>query len=388
MPAADVRPLEPDDLHAAWRLGKEAFAGRAAEPPRWALEPAPGLTRWGAFDARGRLVGKAVDLHQERWWGGRAVRAADVGGVAVAPEARGQGVGRALLTALLAGARERGVATSALFPTTAGPYRALGWEVAGDLTTLDLPTADLPVLAPRTTLRGGTEEDLPAAQDAYAAGARATDGLLTAFAPRGAALDDADGLTLVEDAGRVVAWALWSREGGYGPGGVLAVQDLAAATPAGADGLVALLRGWASVAPTVRLRAVPGGPLAARLPVERARVHERETWMLRAVDLVRAVEDRGWPTAVAGRLVLRVEDPAAPWNTGTWELAVEGGRGALRPTDAPPAAALGPRALALLLSGSASGAAVALAGLADVGSDPSVLDLLAAGGPLRLLDSF
>jgi len=115
MTAVDVRPLDTEDeLRAAWHLSRHAFAGTATEPPPAALTPSPTATRWGAFDERGRLLGKAVDLHDERWWGGRIVSAADVNGVAVAPEARGQGVARALMTALLAGARQRGAAVSAL----------------------------------------------------------------------------------------------------------------------------------------------------------------------------------------------------------------------------------------------------------------------------------
>ncbi|MEU8393263.1 GNAT family N-acetyltransferase, partial [Micromonospora sp. NPDC048843] len=124
MPATvHVRELTADDLDAAWELGRFAFGSDPQRPAQATATPA-GLTRYGAFDEAGRLVGKAVDLHHDQWWSGRAVSAADVAGVAVAPEARGRGVARAMLTALLRGARERGAAVSALYPTVAAPYRA------------------------------------------------------------------------------------------------------------------------------------------------------------------------------------------------------------------------------------------------------------------------
>ncbi|MER6595245.1 GNAT family N-acetyltransferase, partial [Micromonospora purpureochromogenes] len=80
-----VRELTVDDLTDAWHLGRRAF-GSDPQPAPQATVAVPGLTRYGAFDDTGRLLGKAVDLHHEQWWSGRAVPAADVAGVAVAPE--------------------------------------------------------------------------------------------------------------------------------------------------------------------------------------------------------------------------------------------------------------------------------------------------------------
>jgi predicted acetyltransferase len=44
---------------------------------------------------------------------------------------------------------------------------------------------------------------------------------------------------------------------------------------------------------------------------------------LRIVDLVPALEGRGW--ADDGRLVLEVRDEMCPWNAGRWEIVVDGG---------------------------------------------------------------
>src|SRR5262245_27973804 len=66
-----------------------------------------------------------------QWWGGLALPMGGVGGVKVAPEARGQGVGRALMTELLAVMAQRGYPLSVLYPATAHIYRSLGWEIAG-----------------------------------------------------------------------------------------------------------------------------------------------------------------------------------------------------------------------------------------------------------------
>jgi predicted acetyltransferase len=389
-----VRELTPDELPAAWTLGRHAF-GSAPTPPPQATTATPGMTRYGAFDTTGQLLGKAVDLHHEQWWTGRTVTAADVAGVAVAPEARGRGVARALLTRLLAGAHDRGAAVSALFPTTSAPYRACGWEVTGALRTLTLPTAALPrhPRNPHLTVRAGTPADLPAVADLYQHVARHRRGLLTRRGPLFHQPTDTlptDGLTLVEHDGHLVGYAHWDRGRGYGPDAVLTVDDLHATTADAARELVGVLASWHSVTPTLRLTLLDGDALTTALPVEVAREHHRDTWMHRPVDVTRAVTQRGWPTHTHGTVDFTLHDPLADWNTGAWRLHVADGHADLQPTTTEPDLHLTVRGFALLYAGAATAETLTHAGLLThtPGTDPRPLDLLAAGGPAHLHDYF
>ncbi|WFE99326.1 GNAT family N-acetyltransferase [Micromonospora sp. WMMD964] len=388
-----VRELTADDLDAAWDLGRFAF-GNTSERAASTRIVVPGMTRWGAFDDTGRLVGKAVDLHHDQWWSGRAVPAADVAGVAVAPEARGRGVARAMLTALLRGAHERGAAVSALYPTVAAPYRACGWEAAGVLRTVDLATATLPRHRPAShlTVRAGTPADLPAVAALYERVTRHRNGLLTR---RGELFDaddrglPGDGLTLVEKGDDLVGYATWQRGSGYGADSVLTVDEALAVTAEAARELVGVLASWASVAPTLRLCPLDGDAVSACLPLESAREHERDLWMHRPVDVARAVSARGWPTHVRGVVDFRLTDPLAEWNTGTWRLAVADGAAELTRVDGEADLRLDVRGFALLYAGAAGARSVAQAGLLHAaGVAPDALDLLGAGGPAQVLDYF
>ncbi|MCG5471245.1 GNAT family N-acetyltransferase [Micromonospora sp. LAH09] len=391
-----VRELGVDDLDAAWELGRFAF-GSASERSASTTVAVPGLTRYGAFDDSGRLVGKAVDLHHDQWWSGRAVPAADVAGVAVAPEARGRGVARAMLTALLRGARERGAAVSALYPTVAAPYRACGWETAGVLRTVDLATAALPRHrpSPDLTVRAGAVADLPAVADLYERVARHRNGMLTR---RGELFDffaadrglPGDGLTLVERDGDLVGYATWQRGRGYGADSVLTVDEALAVTPEAAREIVGVLGSWASVAPTLRLCPLDGDAVSPHLPLESARDHERDLWMHRPVDVARAVGARGWPAHARGVVDFGLTDTLAEWNTGTWRLTVADGAAELTQVGGETDLRLDVRGFALLYAGAAHARAVAQAGLLHhrPGVDPAALDLLGAGGPAQLLDYF
>ncbi|MEV7328131.1 GNAT family N-acetyltransferase [Micromonospora sp. NPDC093244] len=390
-----VRELTTDDLDAAWELGRFAFGGGQERPASTSVD-VPGMTRYGAFDEAGRLVGKAVDRHHEQWWSRRTVPAADVGGVAVAPEARGRGVARAMLTALLAGAHDRGAAVSALYPTVAAPYRAFGWETAGVLRTVDLATARLPRhrSAPHLTVRAGTPADLPAVADLYEQVTRHLNGMLTR---RGKLFDffaadgglPGDGITLVEEDGHLVGYATWQRGSGCGADSVLTVDEALATTAEAARELVGVLARWASVAPTLRLCPLDGGAVSVQLPLEAAREHERNLWMHRPVDVARAVSARGWPDHARGVVDFGLTDPIAEWNTGTWRLAVADGAAELTRIGGEADLRLDVRGFALLYAGAARARSVAQAGLLHTtGVEPDALDLLGVGGPAHLLDYF
>ena len=394
MSPVTVRPLAGEDLPDAWQLGRVTFGG-PADPPPTALRPVPGWTRLGAFDARGRLVGKVTDRGHEQWWGGRRVPTADVGGVAVAPEARGSGVGRALLTTLQQQARERGAAVSALYPTASAVYRSLGWEVAGALARADLDTAALPrTVPPEVTVRPAGPEELGAVRGVHEEVARVRNGLLTRT---GGAFDlpldgawppGVDGVTLVEQDGAATGALTWARGSGYGCEGRLTAVDLLATTSDAARALAGVLGGWTTVAHTVRLPLLDGDPFGALLPLERARPARHDAWMHRPVDVQRAVSARGWPPHVRGRVAFRLADDVVAENAGDWELTVEGGAGELRRAATEPDLWLDVRGFAVLYCAVTTGRAAAHAGLAGGTADPAALDVLASGPRAALLDYF
>ncbi|WP_163509723.1 GNAT family N-acetyltransferase [Fodinicola acaciae] len=396
MPAdLDVRVLTADELPAAYELGRVAF-GLAAEPPQRVLEERPGLTRWGAF-LGGRLVGKAIDLHHDQWWAGRKVPAADIGGVAVVPETRGRGVARSVLTALLARARDRGAAVSALYPSVSAAYRSCGWEIVGALPHRELPVNAIPRLAPaeKLTVRPGGVEDLPAMAALYQQVARNRCGMLTREGilfgtDAGGLTAKVDGLSLVEEENRLVGYMSWQRGEGWGPDAALTVTDLLALTPDAARELLAVLASWRSVVGAIRLHTLILEPLLSVLPLENTRELKPEPWMLRPVDVVAAVERRGWPAYVRGAVEFYLEDRLAPWNAGAWRLEIADGRGRLERTDGTPGLRLAVGGFALLYAGAARAHALVEAGLlrCDENADPSTVDILGSGEQAQLLDHF
>ena len=52
----------------------------------------------------------------------------------------------------------------------------------------------------------------------------------------------------------------------------------------------------------------------------------RDHWMIRLVDLVKAIERRGFPLGLRASVRLNVRDDVIRANAGGWKLSVEGGR--------------------------------------------------------------
>lgn len=391
-----VRPLTEEEIPAAYELGRLAFGGGPVDEVRAPyLRPVPGATRYGAFDAAGRLVGKATDIGHEQWWGGRRLVAADVGGVAVAAESRGGGVARLLLAALLAEARDRGAAVSALHPTVSATYRSFGWEVAGLAPDGLLDLASLPTrTAPGITLRPGGPADRTVAHTLYEREAVRHNGLLTraggmfAVAPNNPLGEDVDLLTVAEAGGEPVGVLALGRGRGYGPEAKLRVHQLDALTADAARVLVSVLGGWRTVARSARIAVPVSTAVATTLPFERLTEVDPGVWMHRPVDVVRAVTERGWPPYAVGRVRFGLVDDLAPWNSGDWELVLEAGRGELTRSATAPDRWLHVRGFAALYCGVATGAGLVSAGLAGGSGDPAALDLLGCGPAARLLDYF
>jgi predicted acetyltransferase len=381
-----------------------SFGPMDAARTRANIEPIVAAGRClGAFDG-GRLVGSALVLDMRQWWHGRAVPMAGVAGVKVAPEYRGRGVGRAVMTALTDLMAERGYPLSALYPATMTIYRSLGWEIAGHRHEAVLPARSLFTLAkPGEKTAAGIRRPGP-------------DDAAEVLEVIGRAHEHArDCGPVTYDEATVRRWL--TRPGRYAdmdryaylaPDGFLGyhwrqghgeifIDQLAAASAQTNRALWAVAASHCSVAETVRAQVGPSDPLWWMLGEQDANIARRESWMLRLIDAPAAIAARGFP-AVDLAVPLQITDDLRPANSGRWELTVRAGAGHLSRyrTDPVPASAgqasggqapllLGARGLAALYAGTPV-ATLRRVGLADGGSPAAdaALDGAFAASPFML----
>ena len=67
--------------------------------------------------------------------------------------------------------------------------------------------------------------------------------------------------------------------------------------------------------------------LTLLLPEQTAKITQNQRWMLRIIDVVKALEMRGYPPGISTELHLAVKDDLLPANDGKFILSVADGRG-------------------------------------------------------------
>ncbi len=395
----DIRQLGPaDDLDVEVDLGRRAFGPVAeADRGRWlteAREAAAGGRYFAAFDGP-QPVAVAMFHDMRQWWHGRAVRMAGVGGVKVAPEQRGRGTGRALVTELLRVIADRGYPLSVLYPATAPLYRSLGWELAGGLYRAVIAARSLATMVPADApaqppvLRRAVPDDAAEViavlgavhESARHCGAATYD---AATVRRWWLSDENRFCYLAPDGFLAYGWHEGHRE--------MSVRVALAGSAETTRALWSTVGSHAPLAKQVRAVVSPDDPVAWLTREPDLGLASRWQWMLRAVDAPAAIAGRGFPAAAGLAARLHIADAQLPANDGDWTLEVSGGKGALTHSIGPASPGgpvrLGAGGFAALYAGvpmdTLRRAGLAMGG--DAGADEA-LDAAFAGKAF-LLDSF
>lgn len=398
-----VRELYPADgqEEAAFDLQQLAF-GPAGDRQRWLAEMRVIVAAGRVFGvlAGQTLLGTAFYHDLRQFWHGQSVPMAGVASVNLAPEHRGRGLGRALMTELLSVIAERGYLLAALYPSTMPLYRSLGWELAGGRYQVVIPARSLAGLLaaePGPAADPGSPSIRRAGQQDAAEIIAVSERIHQAARDSGPVVRDADSIARSLDSEDTYAYLAPDGYLGYrwrGGHAEIVVSSVLAGSAATARALWQLVGSHASMAETVRAYAGPQDAVGWLTSEPDAGLVRVDQWMLRVIDAPAAIAARGYPAAVSLRVPVQLDDPARPANSGQWLLEVSGGQGTLtRAGERARVAAgatvrLGARGLGALFGGTPV-ATLRLAGLL-AGGDQAADDALgsAFSPPAAMADFF
>ncbi|WP_371817175.1 enhanced intracellular survival protein Eis [Myxococcus sp. CA051A] len=325
-------PRDEQELSAVADILMHAYAMTPADCLAW-------RQRLDARDLRllrdgGKVAGTLVSIRKGQWFGGRSVPVVGVGGVGVSPLHRGQGTATRLMTRLVQEARESGAALSILYPATQPLYRRAGYEQAGARYETRVQMSALEMGERTLSLRAIESRDEAAIAACYTSVARFRQGWLdrSEFSwgrVRNPRSEPVHGY-LVEGSAGVEGYVYLARRPLKDLKQELALTDIVATTPAAARRLLRFLGDHHSLGTEVVWYGGPDDPFLLLLREQSYSVKVYMHWMVRVLDVVSALEARGWTPGLSGALHLEVMDELFPENQGRFVLEVADGVGRVK----------------------------------------------------------
>lgn len=283
----------------------------------------------------GEIVATAAEFRFDQWFGGRPLPCSAIWGVATLPEHRGSGFASAVTQAVMRAGRARGASVSALYPAVVGPYRSLGFELAGTFTKHRVAIDHIPP-QPRDLPTPGLfdlERDLAGVRACYRTYAAAHTGPVEPpdghWADRIMVRtdDETRRAVVVRERGEVTGFLVTGRDPDPGPLDVafgLWTEAFVATSETALRALLAYVRRFGGLGKWFQWSGPPNDPIGLLVDDQSLSIDMHYQWMLRLLDVRAAFEERGWP-AIDAEAVFAVDDPLFPDNAGPWRLHVHRG---------------------------------------------------------------
>ena len=354
-----------------------------------------GLENFRAARRNGQTIGGYTVQRMGHWFGGRSIPTGGIRAVGVAAEHRSGGVGAEMMRSAIRELHRDNIPLATLYPATQTVYRRAGFEVAGVRMAYKMATRDIDARGPMLPIRPALDADHAAMREVYQRVARVTSGNL----------DRSDwmwhrilnpppwmpsvSVNLVEREGVCEGYIVVGHKIGATPLDVrLDINDVAVTSGDALRRLLGFVADHRSVARDVRWVGGPANGSELVLTEQLFTHDERMDWMLRIVDVVAALEQRGYPKGLTAELHLEVRDDVIAENNRKFLVEIadgraivrEGGRGGL---------SVHIRGLASLYSGMFSPQPLCNAGLLQ-GSDEdfSIASAVFAGPTPWMVDFF
>lgn len=416
-----LRHSTPADLPAIARMTHLAFASPLEGCRNW-IEPLLADHRVLATaqaEQPGEPKAGVLTIPMGQYFGGKPVSMLGIAGVAVPPEARGNGYAELAMQGVLREAYERKIGLSTLYASTQTLYRKLGYEQAGTRMRYQIP-ADALILRTSSdaahplpsghTWRQLNPQDEHAVLACYTSFAQHHNGMLQ----RGPYIWGrvrlfrekpfiGFGMFTNDPARPELDAYVYLHQDKLATGRCnLLLSDVAYQTPAAARAVVQFLARFGTMTEEIQLSGGAGHPLFLLLAQQSATAMSGENWMMRIAHLPTATESRGYRVRGHEALTLHITDSVLPANAGAWVLEVRNGSATCRrplhasvgtspPAGQAPAAGLatgpvaGPAAgpAAGLVAGLAEGLSLDIAALAALYSGFSSAHELSRLGLLR-----
>ena len=274
---------------------------------------------WVAI-ADGQVLGAIRARSARQFYGGKPVPVVMVRTVAMAAQARGHGLLRPMLNAVLDHHRRLGAGLAILSPSSASAYQRAGFDIAGVWPTHASPIESVPPFAGSATMQPFGEADFPEVAECHRAFGLVNNGIIdrsegwwreTGLHPSG---DIANFRYMLRLDGTVRAYCIYTqrpsiiRDYYY----TLRFADLVWTDAESAQALLSFIAGHRAMTEGLEWSGPLDDPLFSLLSRNELKVVANHVWMARGVDIASALIARGYPPGAGAEIAFAVSDPLAP----------------------------------------------------------------------------
>jgi len=318
-----------NSLEDAQQLGKiieQCFAESGDEPD---LNPI-GRENHRIIRQGQQIVGGLAIIQMGQWWGGQSVPMAGIASVGIAPEYRGSHAALTLMQHTVKELYDRGIPISVLYAATQHLYRKAGYEQAGIACGWKISTGDIQVKEKPLAI-ANLKCDQEILQKMYNQQATLNNGNLdrsTTIWKYWTHPDDKQPLYtyLFGTVDKPQGYIIFSQEKA-GDDSFLLVRDWVVLTPDAVKTFWAFLANHRTQMEEIHWKGSSSDILTLLLPEQSFETRFVERWLLRVIDVPKALLMRGYPQGITAELHLEVEDDLITENNGKFILTVANGRG-------------------------------------------------------------
>tara|TARA_Y100000996_G_scaffold414724_1_gene406532 strand:- start:8422 stop:9585 length:1164 start_codon:yes stop_codon:yes gene_type:complete len=337
-------PIEKKESEELWEIIYQSLHRHAQ--PGW--NEHIGYERFRAVKRKEKILGGMGIIDMGQWFGGKIVRTGAVTSVGVAPEGRGLGVASVLVKESLSEMYESGIPVSTLLPSSTRVYRSFGYERSGVKITYESKVQDMKVGKNKLDIIEITPSDREETYLLYNQRAKLNNGNLD----RGSVLWD----LILESKGRKIFHYIVKNENeivGYvnfqqaRSANHIRVRDMVALNSEAVKKLLNFFYDHRTVIDTISWNGPANDPIQLLMEEQKVEVADTRDWMLRIVDIKKALESRGYVKDIELSLTLNYEDSILPQNSGAWDINIYDGKCEVNKSNLN-GITLGPRGLAPL----------------------------------------
>ncbi len=274
------------------------------------------------------IVGGLLTIPMAQWWGGESVAMTGIAGVGVAPEHRGTGAALSLMEQAIKELYGRGVAISVLYPAVQSLYRKVGYEQGGSFCSWEIPTKSIQIREQPLPIKT-IPIDSEIFYELYAKQAKGINGYLNRnqtiwhriIKPSEV---DAFYAYLIGSPEKPEGYIIFSQHS-VQDDDILRVSDWVTLSKAATQSFWSFLSNHRFQIDKIRWRSSVIDYLTLLLPEQTAKTRDIRRWMLRVIDVEKALSARGYPLEIDTELHLEVKDDLIPENNGKFILSIANG---------------------------------------------------------------